>query len=85
MAAIVERTKISVPYLAKQWGVSTAKIIGWIQAGQLKAINVADGPKKRPRYLIDVADIQTFEAARQVLPATAKLRRRAAQNVKEFF
>ncbi len=90
MAAMVERTKVSVPYFAKEWGISTAKIIGWIRAGELRAINVAEGPKKRPRYLIDRADIEAFERARTVVPdgglsTTAKLRRRAAGNVTEFF
>ena len=85
MAAIVERTKVSVPYLAKEWGVSTAKITAFIKAGELRAINVATSPTQRPRYLIDRLDIQAFEAARQVLPVAGKLRRRAATGVKNFF
>lgn len=86
---VIERRKFSPPQVARMWGVSTAKIIGWIQSGQLRAINVAEGPKKRPRYLIDRADIQIFETSRAVVPidgpATTKLRRRANQNVKEYF
>ena len=34
-AAIVERTKVSVPYLAKEWGVSTKKITDFIKSGEL--------------------------------------------------
>jgi hypothetical protein len=90
MAAIVERTKKSVPYLAKEWGVSTKKITAFIKSGELKAINIATSPEQRPRYLIDQADIETFERSRQVVPdggesPTRKLRRRAAGNIKEFF
>jgi hypothetical protein len=89
MAAIVERTKVSVPYLAKEWGVSTAKIAGFIRSGELRAIDVSTSREKRPRYLIDRADIEAFEAARQVIPdggesATRRLRRQAT-NVKQFF
>ena len=69
MAQIVERTKISVPVLAKEWGVSNAKITGFIKAGELRAINVADRPGQRPRYLIDRADVETFEDSRLVVPA----------------
>jgi hypothetical protein len=68
MATIVERTKISVPHLAKEWGVSTAKIIAFIRAGELRAINVATSRDQRPRYLIDRADIEDSEAARRVIP-----------------
>ena len=89
MAAIVERKKISVPYLAKEWGVSTAKITGFIKSGELRAMNVATCRDQRPRYLIDRADIEAFERARQVVPDGGKpapRRRRLTQaGVKEFF
>jgi len=86
-AAIVERTKVSVPFLAKEWGVSAAKITAFIRAGELRAINVATRADQRPRYLIDRADIAAFEASRRVVPdvsTTQRLRRRAAQGVKQF-
>jgi hypothetical protein len=87
---IVERKKVSVPHLAKEWGVSTAKIIAFIKSGELRAIDVSTKQDKRPRYLIDRTDIEAFEQARSVVPdgglsATTKLRRHAAKNVKEFF
>jgi hypothetical protein len=90
MAVIVERKKVSVPHLAKEWGVSTKKIAAFIQAGELRAINVATSRENRPRYLIDRGDIEAFERARTVIPdggesAARRLRRRAAANVKEFF
>jgi hypothetical protein len=90
MAAIVERTKVSVPHLAKEWGVSAAKITSFIRAGELRAINVSTSREQRPRYLIDRADIAAFEQARRVVPdggqsTTQRLRRRAQPGVKEFF
>ena len=85
---VIERRKYSPPQVARMFGVSTTKIIGWIQSGQLTAINVADGPKNRPRYLIDRDAIAQFEKQRAVVPnpvTTQKLRRRAASGVKEYF
>jgi hypothetical protein len=89
MAAIVERTKVSVPHLAKEWGISTRKIVGFIQAGELRAINVATSRESRPRYLIDRADIEAFEFARQVIPVGTgstirRLRRSQPPGVKKF-
>ncbi len=90
MAAIVEKTKVSVPHLAKMWGVSTSKIAGFIKIGELEAINVATSMDGRPRYLIDLAAIERFEQSRQVIPegglsTTKRLRRKAAAGVTEYF
>jgi hypothetical protein len=43
-----------------------------------RAINASTIPTCRPRYLIDEKDIQTFEQAREVIPAC--LQRRARRN-----
>lgn len=88
MSAIVARTKVSVPILAKEWGVSSSKITAFIKSGELRAINVATRPNQRPRYLIDRADIESFERSREVQPSTPttqKLRRRSSPDTKEFF
>jgi hypothetical protein len=86
----MRRTKLTPPQLAEQWGVSTAKIIDFIRRGELRAMNLAAGNRNRPRYAIDVRDIEAFEAARAIVPdggesTTTRLRKRAPQNVKEFF
>ncbi len=88
--ASLDRTKYTPPQLARLWGVSTAKIVGFVRRGELRAINVATSRENRPCYLIDVADIAAFEAGRQVIPdgglsTTCKLRRLTSGNVKEFF
>jgi Helix-turn-helix domain len=65
-----QRTKLTPPQLAAEWGIEPEKIIGWIRAGELRAVNVAsraDG--KRARWLIDRDDIAAFEAARSSKPA----------------
>jgi hypothetical protein len=85
----MSKTKFTPPELARRWGVSPAKVTGFIRRGELRAINVATHRHGRPRYLIDEADIAAFELSRQVVPdsgssTTRKLRRRNT-NVKKFF
>ena len=87
-AAEITRRKLTVPQLAKVWGVSGAKVLGWIHSGELRAVNLARNPNGRPRFAIDTDYIQKFERSRQVIPiplqSTQRLRRRAASRVKEF-
>jgi hypothetical protein len=88
MSAINKR-KLSVPEVAKQWGVSSAKVLKFIRTGELRAINLASHTSNRPRYAVDTADVEAFERGRQVVPigneSSTRLRRRAAASVKEFF
>jgi hypothetical protein len=84
------RTKVTPPQLAKQWGIDPGKVLGWIRAGQLRAIDAsARANGKRPRYLIDKADIATFEQQRAVVPSATPRRpawrRRQTPGVVEFF
>ena len=90
MRVAAEKQTLTPPELAELWGISPAKIIGFIRSGELRAINVAQSDCHRPRYLIDVADIERLEQSRRVIPdgglsTTQKLRRKAAAGVKEFF
>jgi hypothetical protein len=90
MATLIEKRKLTVPQVARLWGVSSHKVIHFIRTGELKAINLAASRTNRVRYSIDLADIEAFELSRQVVPdgglsTTKRLRRRAAANVKEFF
>lgn len=64
--AISKRKKITPPIYAAECGISTEKVISFIQSGQLRAVNFATKPSGRPRYLIDRADIERFEASRAV-------------------
>ena len=87
---MIERQKLTPPQLARIWGVSTNKIIGFIRRGELRCVDLSSHGSSRPRYAIDLVDIEAFEKARQVVPeggenATRKLRRRTAKHVKEFF
>ena len=86
MIAPSHKTKLSPPQLAAQWGIDVAKVLTWIKAGELRAINAATTRTGRPRYLIDQADIATFEAGRAVQPPAPRIRRRRVDpNVIQFF
>ena len=76
MAIMVERRKVTPPVLAKEWGVATKKVVDLIKSGELRAINLASTQDKRPRYAIDRADIEAFEAARVVVPEVKPIRRK---------
>jgi hypothetical protein len=73
------------PAIAKQFGADVHRVIGWIQRGELRAINVGDGAK-RPRYRISPADLAAFEASRCVQPPAPRVRRRRADpGIVQFF
>jgi hypothetical protein len=83
------RQKLTPPQLAKLWGISSEKVLGWIASGQLRAINAASHLNSpRPRFLIDKADIAAFEAQRSTqpeVPARRRRRRPSDANVIKFF
>lgn len=78
MSNSVDRTKLTPPTVAKQWGVSADTVVGWIRSGQLKAIDVSSRPGVgRPRFRIDQADLIAFENSRAVhAPPLRPVRRR---------
>lgn len=81
------RKKMSVPMVARMLGVADKAVLDWIRSGELRAVNLARTPNGRPRYAIEVADIEAFERSREVIPAEPtpkRVRRRAAADVREF-
>jgi hypothetical protein len=54
---------LTPPQVAEQLGSDPATVISWIRSGQLKASNLATGP--RPRFVIQPADLDAFLKARQ--------------------
>ena len=82
----IQRAKLTPPQLAQRWGIDKAKIIAWIRSGELRAINASTIPTRRPRYLINEKDIQSFEQAREVLPACPlpRARRNHRPQVKQY-
>jgi len=55
---------LSVRQFAKSWAVSKDKVLGWIHAGQLHAIDVRSPNSSRPQYRIPGAAVQAFSTAR---------------------
>ena len=78
------KTKMTPPELARRWGVSPDKITHFIVTGELRAIDASLKRGDRPRYLIDVADIEAFENARAVVPAAKPTRRKKAPLPADF-
>jgi transposase len=71
------RQKLTPPQYAARLGVDVHKVISWIKAGELKAIDAATRPGGRPRFLIDESDIAIFEARRTTAPTPRATRRRS--------
>ncbi len=68
--------------LARRYGVSPDKVLAWIRAGELRAVNVATRCTGRPRYVILPEAISAFEAARSVAPPPRVARKRRATDPK---
>jgi len=77
---------LTPPQVASRLRVSPEKVIAWIRAGELRAIDVATRGSRRPRYRIDPADLVAFENGRAVVarPAPSRRRRRSPEVI-EFF
>lgn len=76
--------------VARQRGIKTSKVMGWIRTGELEAVNHASNLRGRPRWRISGQALYTFDQARSnranVTPQRVKRRRGIDVNaVKEFF
>jgi len=78
---------VSPPQLARRYRCKPEKIIGLIRAGKLAAFSIASEGAKRPRYRIDLREVEAFELRRSVLPAPKSTRRRKRRDpdVIDFF
>jgi hypothetical protein len=70
--------KLTPPEVAKRFRCSPEKVIAWILAGELHAINVAARLGGRPRWLIDQKDLADFERRRSAAPLPRRQRTKAA-------
>lgn len=78
---IGERTKLTPPMIAEAWGIDVAKVHGWIRAGELRAIDASNTRGRKPRFLIDVADLADFEARRAIVPPPPRAKRRSRRDI----
>ncbi|MEZ6044290.1 MAG: helix-turn-helix domain-containing protein [Planctomycetaceae bacterium] len=61
---------LTPPDLARRWGIKPEKVIAWIRAGELRAMDFSAVPGVgRPRYRIRLSDAESFEKLREVVPA----------------
>jgi hypothetical protein len=73
--------------VAERYGCKASKVILWILAGELRAVNAAANRNgRKPRWKISPADLAAFEASRSCQPeAKPAPRRRKLENVTEYF
>ncbi|MEX0655874.1 MAG: helix-turn-helix domain-containing protein [Phycisphaeraceae bacterium] len=69
------------PTLAKLFGINVSKVLAWIAAGELEAVDVSNRPGVgRPRWRISAEAIERFERRRSSFttnkPTTTPRRRR---------
>ena len=77
---------LTPPDVAEQLGVEPPKVIAWINAGELVAVNVAQSLHgKRPRWRIDPRELEAFLLRRQKRPNAPRAKRRKLVGVTEYF
>jgi len=78
----IAKEKFTPPELAAKWGIDAQKVLAWIRSGELRAIDASTTPGGRRRFLIDVADIASFEERRTVQPPPTPAERRRQRRYK---
>ena len=83
-AAIPDGRWPSSPKVASLLGIDPAKVLGWIRAGQLRAVNVGNG--NRPLYRINPSELERFIASRSTTaPPPKPARRKKSSVVRKFY
>ncbi len=75
MAKAPCRSSLTTGDIAARLAVGEDKVRAWINAGELRAINVATVRGRRPRWRIDPEDLEAFIASRSAVVATRPVRR----------
>lgn len=75
------KSVLTPPELAKEWGISSDKVLGWIRSGQLKARNVSNGT--RPRYNISRDDLKLFRPPAEKL--VKRSRRKPDPSITQYY
>jgi excisionase family DNA binding protein len=78
---------LTPPEIAKHLRVSSDKDLAWIRSGELRAVNVATRLGGRPRYKVQVSELEAFEARRAAVTEKRPIRRRARRDERiiEYF
>lgn len=64
--------------VATHYDVTEGRVLTWIKAGKLKAIDVSEGTGRKHRWRILPEALAEFEAARTAIPTPRAPRRRSA-------
>jgi hypothetical protein len=78
----------TVQDIQRRYGVTAHTVLGWIRAGELRAVNVGRRPgAKKPRWRVSQQALEQFELARTPTPPPprARRRKRAESGVIEFY
>lgn len=73
---------LTPPEIARALRVSESKVLLWIRAGRLPAVNVSEG--QRPKYRIRAADLDSFLAGRAVAPQIEPASRKSRLEIPHY-
>ena len=78
---------LTPPAVARLLGIKPERVIEFIRAGELRAVDVARRGSMRPRYRISPDALAAFEAARSVtpLPKPSRRHRESPAEIIEFY
>ncbi len=75
---------LTVADVARKYRVGEDKVRAWIARGELRAINTATVLCGKPRWVIQAADLESFERARLGGPPPKPPRRRRQPPEKDY-
>lgn len=81
---------LTPPEIAVERRIRLSKVLAWIHAGELEAINYAESPCGRPRWRISRDALDAFDRARSsrnhvTPPAPRRGRSRPTDNITQYF
>lgn len=71
---------LTPPQIASRLGVAHAKVLAWISAGDLLAVDLSSDRRERPRWRICRKDLDEFLARRASAPRRKVTRRSQGQD-----
>ena len=75
-AATIDGQYLSPPQVAELLHISHAKVLAWIAAGELRAVDLATHRGRRPRWRVACRDLEDFLVRRASSPPPDMRRRR---------
>ncbi|MHB8951802.1 MAG: helix-turn-helix domain-containing protein [Pirellulaceae bacterium] len=72
------------PKIAALYTVKPAKVLKWIETGELVAINLAESPNGRPRWRVSPEALADFERRRSSRPPIPRAKKRRLPEVPKY-